>query len=68
MYTSLESSGVSGFKKWSDAHKAGNNHEDPNHGYAVMIATPDLTDASGGITSSEQPFSPGRVPGVGISI
>jgi hypothetical protein len=68
MHTSLESSRVSGFKKWSAAHKAGNNDEDPNHGYAAMIATPRLTDASGGIASSEQPFSPGLVPGVGIAI
>jgi len=68
MYTSLESSRVSGFKKWSDSHKAGNNHEDPNHRYAAMVGTPGLTDASGGTTSSEQRFSPGLVPGVGISI
>ena len=69
MYTSLESSRVvSGFKKWSDAHKARNNDEDPNHGHAAMVATPGLTDPSGGITSSEQRFSPGLVPEVGISI
>ena len=68
MYSSLESSRVSGFKKWSDAHKAGNNDEYPNQSYAAMIATPGLTDASDGVTSSEQPFSPGLVPGVGIAI
>jgi hypothetical protein len=68
MSTSLESSRVAGFKKWSVAHKAGDNDEDPNLGYAAVIETPGLTDASGGITSSEQPFSPGLVPGVGISI
>ena len=68
MYTSLGSSRVSGFKKWSDAHKAGNNDEDPNHSYAAMVATPGLTDASGRTTSSEPRFSPGLVPGVGISI
>jgi hypothetical protein len=68
VYISLENSKVSGFKKWSDDHKADNNDEDPEHGSAAMIATPGLTDASGGITSSEQPFSAGFVPGVGISI
>jgi hypothetical protein len=68
MYTSLESGRISGFKKWSDSHKAGNNHEDPNHSYAAMVATPGLTDAGGETTSSEPRFSPGLVPGVGISI
>ncbi len=68
MYTSLESGRVSGFKKWSDSHKAGNTDADPSHGYAARIATPGVTDASGGTTSSEPRFSPRLVPGVGISI
>lgn len=65
MYISLANSRAQGFKKWSDAHRPGDNDDD-NSGGATPIA---LTEPPGDDREAikETPHQPWLVPGVGSS-
>jgi hypothetical protein len=67
MFISLEGSRATGFEKWPDARKPhSNDNDDPYHDNIGSMTDPDRDDTV--TESSERPYQPWRVPGIGISL
>lgn len=66
MYISLNNSRANGFKKWSDAHRPGNDDDD-NSGGATPIAITEPPSGEGE-EIREPSHRPWMVPGAGSSL
>ena len=66
MFISLQSSGINGFKKWSDGQKPCSN-DDGRLGAIVITAEPAVADDAT-MPSSDQRHRPRLVPGAGPSL
>ena len=65
MHISLNNSRTNGFKKWSDAHRPGNDDDDNSGGATpIAITEPPCRD---GEEKREPPHCPWLVPGAGSS-
>ena len=66
MYISLGNSSTRGFKKWSDAHPAGNDDDNDSGGATpIALTEPPCEDRA---AVEEPPHHPWIVPGVGQSL
>jgi hypothetical protein len=65
MYISMAYSRARGFREWSEAHRPGNDDDEPGGATPIAIDEPPRGDRE---AIEEPPHQPWQVPGVGTSL